>query len=48
MMMYLVCAKEFGWTPEQVNKTDNKILQSMLVGLEELKRQEEQALKQNG
>jgi len=44
-MVYLVCAREFGWTPEQTNKIDLYMLYSMLIALEEIKKKEERDIK---
>jgi hypothetical protein len=40
IMIYLLCAKEFGWTPEETDKVDVFIIQGMMCALEEINRKE--------
>jgi len=44
-MYYFVCAKEFGWTPEQTDKVDIKKINIMLTFLEKVREREANELK---
>lgn len=46
-MVYYLCAKEFGWTPQQTDGVENETLQSLMVVLEAVKRREAQEAKSN-
>ena len=45
-LTYLICAKEFGWTPEETDNVDATLLEMMLVGLERVKDKEKDSIKQ--
>lgn len=44
-LTYLVCAKEFHFTPEQVDRIDRSLLEGMMVGLSRIKEREAEANK---
>ena len=45
MFVYFVCAKEFGWIPEQVDKIDNSLLQGMMIALNRVREREQENMK---
>jgi hypothetical protein len=46
LMTYLICAKEFGWTPEQVDKVELYLLNGMLYSLHEINKREQREMKE--
>ena len=42
ILTYLVCAKEFHFTPNQVDCIDNSLLEGILIGLSRIKERENQ------
>jgi hypothetical protein len=44
-MVYTICAKEFGWTPSEVDEIDAVTLESILTAIEKIKEKEARATK---
>lgn len=45
ILTYLVCAKEFHFTPQQVDSIDRSLLEGMMIGLSRIKEREVEANK---
>jgi hypothetical protein len=45
LFTYLICAKEFGWKPDEVDKLDIVLLKDMLTALSYIKEREKMDLK---